>query len=92
MAKNSLMALAGIDTAFHRFYTQFSINCSKDYPEQNPVPLLIDHINAETINRTNLNLLSHTAPQGLPCQDFKITVIYGDDDIFGKSQKYVGER
>lgn len=92
MVKNSMLGMLGSYKAYGKFYTQFSINCNRDYRVENPVQVMVDHINAKPITRTYFSLLLHPALPKLPDPGFKITSVFGDDDIFGDSTKYVRER
>lgn len=92
MVKNALLGLMGSDTAYEKFFTQFCLNCNKGYPVDNLVPVQVDHIYARPINRTNLALLLYLELSVYSPPDLKITVTYGDDDIYGESKKYTSER
>lgn len=92
MLKNLSLGLLGSDSAYEKLFTQFCLNCNKGYTVDDPVPVLTSHINARPINRTNLALLLHAMLEVQPNPGFKITVSYGDDDIFGASVRYVRER
>ena len=92
MRKSVLLGLAGSYKGYARFYTQFSMNCNKGYEVENPVQLQIEHLHAKPINRTNLSILTHATVRKLPDPGFRITVTYGDDDIYGDSPEYVMER
>lgn len=92
MVKNSTLGMLGSYKAYGKFYTQFSINCNRDFRVHNPVQVMVDHINAKPITRTYFSLLLHPALQKMPNPGFRITVVFGDDDIFGDSTAYVRER
>lgn len=92
MVKNSTLGMLGSYKAYGKFYTQFSINCNRDYRVKDPVQVMVDHINAKPITRTYFSLLLHPTLGKLTDPGFKITVVYGDDDIFGGSTSYVSER
>ncbi|GAB3528681.1 alpha/beta hydrolase [Pontibacter brevis] len=92
MVKNSTLGMLGSYKAYGKFYTQFSINCNRDFRVKNPVQVMVDHINAKPITRTYFSLLLHPELQPLPDPGFRITVLFGDDDIFGDSIVYVKER
>ncbi|WP_162054288.1 alpha/beta fold hydrolase [Pontibacter pamirensis] len=92
MVKNSALGMLGSYKAYGKFYTQFSINCNRDFRVENPVQVMVDHINASPITRTYFSLLLYPPLPKLPDPGFKITVVFGDDDIFGDSTSYVRER
>lgn len=90
--KNASAGMLGSNKAYLKFNIQFFINCNKGYGVADPARLMTHHIYAKPINRTNLSLLFHTGLQYLPDPGFKITITYGDDNIYGDSPKYVRER
>ena len=92
MVKNASLGLLGSYKAYARFYAQFSINCNRDYRVQQPVQVMVDHLHTRPINRTSLSLLLHPTLRRLPEPGFKVTVVYGDDDLYDESPKYVRER
>ncbi|MCC9138341.1 hypothetical protein ACFSKU_21680 [Pontibacter silvestris] len=92
MIKNTVMGLLGSYKAYQKFFTQFCINCNKGYDVNNLVPLMVDHVNARPVNRTNLSLLLYYGLRKLINPGFKITVTYGDNDIYGNSPKYIRKR
>ena len=92
MIKSASLGMLGSYKAYQEFYTQFCINSNKNYRVQNLVPIMIDHINASPITRTNLAVLLHPRLQQLSTPPFPITIAYGEDDIFGDTTRYVRER
>ncbi|WP_299754870.1 alpha/beta hydrolase [uncultured Pontibacter sp.] len=92
MLKNAALGFLGNDKAYENLFTQFCLNCNKGYPVDDPVPVMIDRINAKAINRTNLALLKEPVQEPMIDQGFKFTITYGEDDIYGDSKKYVRER
>ncbi|PRY11355.1 proline iminopeptidase [Pontibacter ummariensis] len=92
LVKNASLGLLGSYEGYQGFYRQFALNCNKGYAVTDQVPLLLEHLYAKPINRTNLALLLHPVLQQQAVPNFKITAVYGDDDIYGDSMQYVRER
>lgn len=92
MLKNAMLGFLGNDKGYEDLFMQFCLNCNKGYQVENPVPVLVNHIYAKPINRTNLSLLFYHKLEQYAPPELKITVTYGDNDIFGESTKYVKER
>jgi proline iminopeptidase len=92
MKRNALLGFLGSDKAYQKFYTQFCLNCNRGYGVADPVPLLVDHVHAKPINRTNRALVLHGRLRKLPNPGFPITVTYGDDDVYGDSPRYIRQR
>ncbi|WP_276496294.1 alpha/beta fold hydrolase [Pontibacter litorisediminis] len=92
MVKDAALGFLGNDKAHERLFTQFCLNCNKGYEMGNPVPVMVDHITAKSINRTTLAILKEPVQEPMIDQGFPFTVTYGDDDIYGDSKNYVRER
>ena len=92
MNKNGLLGLLGSSKAYQRFYEYFAINCNKGYEISGTAPILSDLIKARTVNRLTKAIVKHPVLQQQTAPPYKITVTYGDDDIYGTSKKYVRER
>jgi proline iminopeptidase len=52
----------------------------------------LTNVKASPINKTRKQLRNYPALRLLPQADFKITITYGERDIYGESKKYVRER
>lgn len=92
MVKNTSIGMLGSDEAFQKFYTQFCLNCNKEYNLENPVPVLVSHITATPVVRTNIALLFYPELPKLSALNFKVTVTYAEDDIFEDSTRHVRAR
>ncbi len=91
--KNTSSGLLGSSSAYRKFYTQFSICSNKGYGVSNLIQLMTEHLEARTINRTNKEILLHPVLKPQLNPGFKITITYGDDDIYyGNSPNYVIKR
>ena len=92
MLKNSLMGMLGSSSAYKKFYQQFGINCNKGYGIKGDAPLLPNYAKARAINGLTKAILKHPVLQPQTTPPYKITVTYGDRDIYGTSPKWVWER
>jgi proline iminopeptidase len=92
MMIDSMMGLAGSDSAYRRLFRQFSLNFNKGFQVADPVPFEISCIMARAINGTTSTLLLAPKLQHIPDPGYTITITYGDQDIYGSSVKYVAQR
>ena len=89
---NSALGLLGSDQAYNNFYRQALANFSRGFQESYPELFAIDCIKAKAINQTTKAILKYPLLPEIIVPGFKITLTYGDKDIFGDSKKYVLQR
>lgn len=89
---NALLGMLGSTNGYKKLYKQFGIIWNKGFGLNSVAPLMIDHLKASSINRTNKAVLKYPKLQKLTAPGYKITVTYGDDDLYGDSTKHVRER
>lgn len=92
MISNSFFGLLGFNKAHQKFFKQFAINCNKNYKVEKTAPLLPHLVRARPVNRTIKAVLKYPKLRQMNSPAFKITITYGDDDIYGDSKKYVRKR
>ncbi|MFD2247400.1 alpha/beta fold hydrolase [Pontibacter ruber] len=92
MLRHAMQGFLGSDKAYEKLFTQFCLNCNKGYLVDDPIPVQVDHIVAQPINRTNWAILLYHQLEKMTNPGFKVTVSYGDNDIFGDSTRYVKDR
>jgi proline iminopeptidase len=88
----SALGILGSDKAYQNFYRQVVRNFSRGFPEAHPGSFRIDCVKATAVNKTTLSILRYPLLPALTNPDFKITITYGDKDIYGESTKYVKQR
>lgn len=89
---NSLLGLLGSTNAYKKLFFQFGINCNKGHGINGPDPIMIDYVKSRTINRINKEIIKYPKLKKISEPGFKITITYGDDDIYEDSPKYVKRR
>ncbi|GHA56117.1 alpha/beta fold hydrolase [Pontibacter akesuensis] len=92
LGKDAALGLLGNDEAYKEFQTQFARNCNKGYEVSNTVPVYVELLSATAINSTVKEILRYPILPRQPHPGYKITITYGDDDIYGDSPRYVRER
>jgi len=88
----SVLGLLGSNKAYKKFYRQALICFNRGFREDPPEHFRINCIRAQAINQTTKAILSAPILPDLASPAFRITIAYGDDDIFGASKKYVIQR
>ncbi|HEX8269904.1 MAG TPA: alpha/beta hydrolase [Flavobacterium sp.] len=91
MMKDSFLGSLKIDNACKKFHRQFIINCNKGHKVEPTAPALLECVKAPGVNGLVKAVSVYEELKQLH-PEFNITVTYGDDDIYGESQKYVRER
>ncbi|WP_461489236.1 alpha/beta fold hydrolase [Pontibacter sp. HJ8] len=92
MLLDSMMGLAGSDSAYRRLFRQFSLNFNKGFQVTDRVPFEISCIMARAINGTTGILLLAPELRQMPDPGYGITITYGYQDIYGSSVKYITQR
>ncbi|RNI29196.1 alpha/beta fold hydrolase [Rufibacter latericius] len=89
---NAGLGLLGSDQGYKRFYSQALKNFSRGFRESHSEYFAVECIKAKAINQTIKTIL--IAPLLPIRQDpgCKVTITFGDQDIIGKTRKYVLER
>ncbi|GGK78488.1 alpha/beta fold hydrolase [Rufibacter glacialis] len=86
------LGLLGRDQGYRGFFRQALLNFSRGFKEVYPEQFALHCIKAQPINRTVKAILSH--PELSPGQDpsCPVTVVYGQQDIYGESMRHVVQR
>ena len=92
MALDAVMGLLGSDSAYRRLFRQFSLNFNRGFKVASAIPFEISCIKARAINATTKMLLQAPKLRQMPDPGFRITITYGDQDIYGSSVKYIEQR
>jgi len=88
---NSLLGMLGSDNAYRKLFKQVIINYNKGY-SSSPHGINFDNVKALSINRTRKEILEYPMLTDVPSPTFKITIVYGDNDIYGGSKIFVMNR
>jgi proline iminopeptidase len=94
MGINSLLGMLGSDQAYQRLFKQVMKNYneaffSSDYLDETKD---FDLVKATPINKTRPAILQYPLLTGLSNPDFKITILYGNQDIYTASKYFVIDR
>ena len=92
MGMNSLLGRLGSDAAFGRLFRQVMINYNKGFiPNENPA-IDFTNLKASPINKTRPEIIKYPVLEILANPMFKITIVYGDQDIYQSSKEFVVKR
>ncbi|ALI97776.1 alpha/beta fold hydrolase [Rufibacter tibetensis] len=92
MNANSALGILGSNKGYKNFYGQALINFSRGFKEAHPEDFAIYCIKAKAINRTLKNIIANPLLPDMETPGCKVTITYGDQDIFGESMRYVVQR
>ena len=88
----SLLGMLGNDKAYQKLFAQVIKNYNKGFTVTDTLTFDLQNIKAIPVNLTRKQLLKYPLLKSNSNPQFKITITYGDDDIYGVSKKYVKER
>ena len=92
MMVNSFSGMLGNDRGYKNFFQQALRNFSRGFQESHPEHFRIDCIKAKAINQTIKSILKAPLLPEKVHLGVKTTITYGDQDIIGRSKKYVIQR
>ena len=94
MGLNSLLGALGSDEAYKRLFKQVMKNYNEGFIATDHPDLAddFDLLKAEPINKTRPEIIKYPLLTGLEKPDFKITIVYGDQDIYTTSKNFVINR
>ena len=92
MGMNSLLGMFGNDKAYNRLFTQVMKNYNKDFMKTNKSKVDFDNLKAGPINKTRPEIIKYPLLSKLTDPKFKITIVYGDRDIYKASKNFVINR
>lgn len=92
MGWNNLLGILGSDSAYRRLFRQVMKNYNDDFMPTTTPAIDFGNLKAEAINQTRKQIISYPllAPQQAP--RYKITIVYGDRDIYKESKSFVLDR
>jgi proline iminopeptidase len=89
---NSLLGMLGNDKAYQKLFEQVIKNYNKGFTVTDRLTFDLQNVKAIPINLTRKQLLKYPLLKNNTNPQFKITITYGDNDIYGVSKKYGRER
>ncbi|RPD50675.1 alpha/beta fold hydrolase [Paracnuella aquatica] len=92
MGWNNLLGMLGSNSAYARLFTQVMHNYNDDFMGTNGAGKNFDLLRAAPINKTRPQILKYPLLQRQPAPHFKITIVYGDRDIYSASKNFVLHR
>jgi proline iminopeptidase len=92
MAWNSLLGMFGSDKAYQKIFRQVLINYNKGFKSSGNMSVDLSNVRANPINKTRKYLNNYPVLPAMQDPGFRITITYGDKDIYGKSKRYLNER
>lgn len=94
MGMNSFLGMLGSDNAYKRLFTQVMKNYNKKFVSVDASIIAedFDLLKADPINKTRPAIVKYPLLKGLSHPDFKITILYGDQDIYTVSKSFVIDR
>jgi len=94
MGLNSLLGALGSDEAYKSLFKQVMKNYNEGFIATDHSDLTddFDLLKAEPINKTRPEIIKYPLLTGLEKPDFKITIVYGDQDIYTTSKNFVINR
>lgn len=92
MGWNNLLGLLGSDAAYRRLFTQVMKNYNDDFVRTDILDIDFDHLKAEPINKTRPQIVKYPLLARQEAPHYKITIVYGDRDIYQSSKNFVLHR
>lgn len=92
MGVNSLLGKIGSDRAYQRLFKQVLSNYHQGFIAEEATGTDLSLLRAEPINKTRPQIVKYPSLLIPQIVDFPVTIIYGDQDIYGGSKNYVLKR
>ncbi len=92
MGWNSLKGIFGSDRAYQKLFNRVLENYNKGFEDATEGSIDLKNIKAAPINKTRKQLIRYPVLNVVQHPDFRITITYGEKDIYGESKKYSRER
>lgn len=92
MGLNSLLGLMGSNAAYRRLFTQVMKNYNDEFIGTGSVKADFPNLRAEPINKTRPQIVKYLLLARQPHPSCKITIVYGDKDIYQSSKAFVLQR
>jgi pimeloyl-ACP methyl ester carboxylesterase len=92
MGLNSILGMFGIDNAYKNLFKQVMKNYNADFSESHFSDINYDNITASPINKTRGEIEKYPVLAQMPKPGFKVSIVYGDRDIYQSSKDFVTNR
>lgn len=92
MGINNLLGIMGSDNAYKRLFKQVMINYNNDFVKLENSGNEFENLKAAPINKTRPEIIKYPLLQKQLNPDYKITIVYGDQDIYQSSKDFVINR
>jgi proline iminopeptidase len=92
MGIQALLGGLGSDKGYQNLYKQLLANFNKGFTVSTPIPFELACVKARAINLTTKAILQYPLLRQVSDPGFAITVIYGDQDVYGDSKNYIRQR
>jgi proline iminopeptidase len=92
MGVNNVRGILGSDRAYQRLFEQVMKNYNKGFVVFGKPTSNFENLKADPINKTRPEIIKYPLLKKQPKPSFKITITYGDGDIYQSSKKFVLNR
>ena len=92
MGMNNLAGMLGSDKGYQKLFRQVLKNYNSDFGGSNNSGPGLDNIRAEPVNRSRPEILKYPLLAKQENPNFRISIVYGDQDIYQTSKDYVIDR
>lgn len=92
MGMNNLLGILGSDNAYKRLFMQVMKNYNDDFVSTENLGIDFNNLKASPINKTRSEIVKYPMLAKQENPKYKITIIYGDNDIYQSSKDFVINR
>lgn len=92
MGMNSLLGMVGSNKAYRRIFMQVIKNYNDGLVDASNLNFDFDNLTADAINSTRPEIVKYPLLQKQENLPFRVTIVYGERDIYGRSKEYVINR
>ncbi len=92
MGMNNLFGMLGSNNAYKRLFKQVMKNYNDDFIKTEKSAVDFDNLKAVAINKTRPEIVSYPILTKQESTDYKVTIVYGDQDIYKSSKDFVINR
>ena len=92
MGVNNLLGMFGSNNAYKRLFKQVMKNYNDGFVKTDNLGIDVDNLKADPINKTRKEIVKYPILKSNLNPLFKITIVYGDKDIYKSSKEFVLNR